>query len=160
MRTLLLVSFTVFVLSLGFLAYWWMQPAASHKKAGKGGGGAPAPALTLAKKDSDRVYGPRKNAWVKKYDVETAKLSSRFKASDYQPRNDGWVVVDRPRAQFFMKDGRALCIEGDTGEVIMDDGQKKGMSALSGTRDTPSRGRLHGVTIYLYHDITEPETQL
>ncbi len=158
MRTLILVVFTVFALSLGYMAYWFSQPVDRMKVRKPAGGDAPA--LELAKRETDRPYGPGKNVWVKKFDEHTAKLASRFRAGDYAPRRDGWMVVTRPQAQFFMKDGRAISVEGERGEVIMDDGHKKGMAALGGTRDTPSRGRLFGVTVKLYHDIARPEEQL
>ena len=65
--------------------------AASYPRA-VWGDGAPSPDM----------YGPGANPWVKKYGEDTAKLVSRFKADDYQPRNDGWVTVKQPRAQFFL----------------------------------------------------------
>lgn len=140
---------------MGFLAYWWMQtpPAAQKQRA------ASTQGMELRPNEADTVYGPGSNVWIKKYNEETTNLASRFKADSYKPRNDGWVVVKNPRAQFFMNDGRAIFIEGDTGEIIMDD-NKTGMKALSGSRDTPSRGRLYNVKIRLFHDITEPERQL
>ena len=140
MRTLILVVFTCFVLTLGFLAYWWTQPANSKtlRKTEKGD-----TALPLQARQTDKPYGPGQNVWVKKYDADTAKLVSRFRADDYQPRNDGWVTVKQPRAQFFLNDGRAISVEGESGEVIMDDNSKTGMKALAGSRDTPSRSRHH-----------------
>ena len=157
MRTLILVVATLFVLTLGYMAYWWMQPT-ERMKVKKGN--TPDAALPLVQRDTDKPYGPGKNVWIKKFNEDTARLASRFKANDYQPRNDGWILVKQPRAQFFMNDGRAILIEGDTGEVIMDDNDKKGMKAFSGSRDTPSRGRLYNVTIYIYHDVEHPEEQL
>ena len=157
MRTLILVVFTCFVLTLGFLAYWWTQPANSKKlrKTEKGD-----TALPLQARQTDKPYGPGQNVWVKKYDADTAKIVSRFRADDYQPRNVGWVTVKQPRAQFFLNDGRAISVEGESGEVIMDDNSKTGMKALSGSRDTPSRGRLYNVVIHMYHEIVRPEEQL
>ena len=156
MRTLILVVATCFVLTLGYLAYWWTQPVHSKRisKADRN-----QAALPLTARETDKPYGPGKNVWIKKFDADTAKIASRFKANEYTPRNDGWVVVKQPRAQFFMKDGRAISVEGETGEVIMDD-NKQGIKALSGSRDTPSRGRLYNVTIHLYHDVDRPEEQL
>src|SRR4051794_40800921 len=139
------------------MAYWWMQPA--HSTRVRKGDRAQQHALPLAARETDRPYGPGKNVWVKKFDPDTAKLASRFKSDDYQPRNDGWIVVKQPRAQFFMKDGRAISVEGESGEVIMDDNKKEGMKAFAG-RETPSRGRLYNVTIHLYHEIDRPEEQL
>jgi hypothetical protein len=145
------------VLTLGYLAYWWNQPAHSKnvRKSDKD-----QPALPLAARETNKPYGGGQNVWVKKFDPDTAKIVSRFKANDYQPRNDGWIVVKQPRAQFFMKDGRAISVEGETGEIIMDDNNKTGMKALAGTQETPSRGRLYNVTIHMYHDIDQPEEQL
>lgn len=139
---------------MGFMAYWWMQnpPAALKQRAASDGKG-------LAPNESEKAYGEGANIWIKKYNEETTNLASRFKADNYKPRADGWVVVKNPRAQFFMNDGRAIFIEGDSGEVIMDE-NKTGMKALAGSRDTPSRGRLYNVKIRLFHDVTDPEAQL
>src|SRR5258706_359556 len=139
------------------MAYWWTQPAHSKqvRKSEKD-----QAALPLQVRQTDKPYGGGQNVWVKKFDPDTAKIVSRFKADDYQPRNDGWIVVKEPRAQFFMKDGRAISVEGESGEIIMDDNHKTGMKALAGSRDTPSRGRLYNVTIYMYHGIDRPEEQL
>ncbi len=41
----------------------------------------------------------------------------------------------------------------------MDD-TKTGMKAFTGSRDTPSRGRLYGVTIHVYHNVVNPEVEL
>jgi hypothetical protein len=157
LRTLILVVFTCFVLTLGFMAYWWTQPANSKtlRKSDKN-----QAALPLQDRQTEKSYGPGQNVWVKKFDPDTAKIVSRFKADDYQPRNDGWVAVKQPRAQFFMKDGRAISVEGESGEIIMDDNNKTGMKALAGSRDTPSRGRLYNVTIHMFHEIDRPEEQL
>lgn len=150
--------FTAFVLVLGFMGYWWMQDSPKGKVASKDKGGAAQPLVNRETKDP---YGPGKNVWVKKYDDETGLLASRFKADDYQPRNDGWMVVKQPRAQFFMDDGRAISVEGESGEIIMDDpANKQGAKALAGSRDTPSRGRLHKVIVKLWYDIRVPEEQL
>src|SRR5258706_8490373 len=139
------------------MAYWWTQPANSKtlRKSDKN-----QAALPLKDRQTEKSYGPGQNVWVKKFDPDTAKIVSRFKADDYQPRNDGWVVVKQPRAQFFMKDGRAISVEGESGEIIMDDNNKTGMKALAGSRDTPSRGRLYNVTIHMFHAIDRPEEQL
>lgn len=141
---------------MGFMAYWWMQnpPAAQKQRAANSGNG-----LALTANESDKAYGEGANIWIKKYNEETTNLASRFKADNYKPRQDGWVVVKNPRAQFFMNDGRAIFIEGDNGEVIMDE-NKTGMKALAGSRDTPSRGRLYNVKIRLFNNITDPEAQL
>jgi hypothetical protein len=158
LRTLILVVFTCFVLSLGFLAYWWTQPANSKVL---GRSEKTDAALPLRDRQTEKPFGPGQNVWVKKYDADTAKIVSRFRADDYQPRNDGWVTVKQPRAQFFLNDGRAISVEGESGEVIMDDNAgKTGMKALAGSRDTPSRGRLYNVVIHMYHDIVRPEEQL
>jgi hypothetical protein len=156
LRTLILVVFTCFVLTLGFLGYWWMQPNRPPKSPGSGKDSA---ALPLQPPEADKNYGPGQNVWIKKFNPDSAKLASRFKADSYKPRNDGWIVVQEPRAQFFMNDGRAILVEGKSGEIIMDD-NKTGMNALAGSRDTPSRGRLYDVTIRLYHDIDDPEVQM
>jgi hypothetical protein len=158
LRTLILVSFTLFVLTMGFVVYWWVQPA---KRAGHGRNAAGGPAPRLAQRETEKPYGPGKGVWVKRYSEETAAIISRFKADEYKPRNDGWVEVRNPRAQFFMKDGRAITVEGDTGEVILDDKAKRtGMKALSGSQETPSRGRLHHVRVRLFHDVVDPEVEL
>jgi len=152
---LILVVFSAFVLTMSFMAYWWLQsPLASRKQQARDNTG-----LALKEVETETAIGPGKGLWIKKYNAETTNLASRFKADDYKPRNDGWVVVKQPRAQFFMNDGRAIFIEGDSGEIIMDD-NKTGMKALAGSRDTPSRGRLYNVTIRLFHDIWDPEVQL
>ncbi len=157
MRTIVLVFFTTFILALAYLGYWWMQPDRRNKVRSSDG---PSKPLVQRPKDTDKPYGPGSGAYVNRYDTETAALVSRFKADDYKPRNDGWVEVKNPRAQFFMSDRRAISIEGDSGEIVMDDGNKTGARALSGSRDTPSRGRLHNVVIKLFHGITQPAVQL
>ncbi|MDB5318866.1 MAG: hypothetical protein JWN40_497 [Phycisphaerales bacterium] len=157
MRTLILVVFTCFILTLGYMAYWWTQP--THSKQVRKSDKDQA-ALPLKDRETNKPYGGGQNVWVKKFDPDTAKIVSRFKANDYQPRNDGWIVVKQPRAQFFMKDGRAISVEGESGEIIMDDNNKTGMKALAGSQDTPSRGRLYNVTIHMYHEIDRPEEQL
>lgn len=157
MRTIVLVFLTAFVLAIGYMGYWWMQPNRAAKKPPADESRQP---LTPAPNDSGKMYGPGKGAWVKRYDTDTAQLLSRFKADDYQPRNDGWVVVKNPRAQFFMKDGKAISIEGDTGEIVMDDQNRGGAKGLPAAKDTPSRGRLHNVRIKLFHEITSPEKQM
>ncbi|MEZ0263454.1 MAG: hypothetical protein ACAI43_01910 [Phycisphaerae bacterium] len=160
MRTIILVFFTAFVLALAYMGYWWMQKPARPQAKAPGAEQRQQPLAPTAN-DSGKPYGAGKGAWVKRYDLETAQLISRFKAEDYQPRSDGWVVVKKPRAQFFMKDGRAISIEGDTGEIIMDDPGRRGSKGMpAGKAETPSRGRLHNVVIKLFHDIDVPEKQL
>jgi len=67
------VVFTCFVLTLGYLAYWWMQPVHSKnvRKSDKD-----QPALPLAARETNKPYGGGQNVWVKKFDPDTAKIVS------------------------------------------------------------------------------------
>ena len=146
-------------LTLGYLAYWWMQPANSKRSQGEGGGST---ALPLQARQTDKPYGPGQERVGEEVRCGDGQARVAFQGrTTTQPRNDGWMTVKQPRGAV-LHEGRPRdhASKGETGEVIMDDNSKTGMKALPGSRDTPSRGRLYNVTIHLYHEIDQPEEQL
>ena len=87
---------------------------------------------------------PAESAWVKTFSPQ-GDLKNRFRADEYQPRDDGTVVVKNPVAEFYMPNRQTMRLSGLSGTVVLPE-------TASGGNDmphsgAPSRGQLHTCTI-------------
>ena len=93
--------------------------------------------------------GPGDAPWFNSYSA--GKLSSQFRAEEYNPCADGSVDVLRPQARFFLGGGQRLDVTGETGKVAFDSpsGNAKDGLMTAGSK-VPQTGQLHHVHIELF----------
>src|SRR5215207_9402207 len=150
MRSILFVIFAVLVAGGGFFAYWKLQPRLARST----GQDDPMAAQRL-NPDAAAVSGVSggERPWTRVFDKE-GRLSSRFRADDYAPRDAGTVHVKNVAADFFQyPKGRVqrVRIEGREGDVEVQSSPQGTKGAMEkGPGGPPKRGRLNDVTIYLF----------
>ncbi len=119
----------------------------------------------IATPDGNRqaIVGQGEDAWVEMRDADW-RVTSRFRAGQYDPQKDGRVRVTAPEAVFFLSDGQRLRIRGKTGLVAMNRLPEPGEDPRSlGPRQMPTRGELRDVEIELFDsqknlDLDSPES--
>jgi hypothetical protein len=157
MRTVLLLLGTIVLLAGGFVGYWFFQrPDATHVPgASEAARHKPMP---IEKGDSATVVHGGKNVWLSQFD-QSYRLSSRFRAEDFNPQKEGYIRVTKPEAHFFMRGGQWIRVTGETGDVYVNNMPEKGDDPFSSANAAaPSRGSLKTVHIQMYEtaDATTP----
>jgi lipopolysaccharide export system protein LptA len=150
LRSFILIIVTTFVLAVGGLVYFWLQP--SRARLGKG---LPGPAVVnLDPNDSGSQLGNGKDVWLKKYDQRTGELASEFIAEEYTPQKGGKIAVKNVTAKFYMSDGQILQIHGSSGLFAGDSNPPSAKGVNGAPRAAaPTRGHLQDVTLdILDHD--------
>src|SRR3954469_6409217 len=146
MRTVLLILGTVILLAGGFGAYWLMQRPDVARAPGADVASKHKP---LALQESDQttyVVRGGERVWMK--NVDGGKLTSQFRAAQFNPQKEGFVRVAEPEAQFFLKGGQWIRVTGATGDVYVSGMPEKGadpFTSANGMSGAPSRGSLRDV---------------
>jgi len=156
MRSILLMIATVVLLAGGFFVYWQFQPRETRVGHATDGGPAITPGAP-ERNDAGTQFGSGEQGWIYSYD-KNGRLSSQFRAAQYQPQRNDLVHVRLPEAVFFMGGGQKVQITGKTGNVIVP--QSSSAGGLSVGLRTPNRGELQDVTIELFDNATAKEPAL
>ena len=155
MRSFILVVVAGFLLSMGGLVYFWLQPSG-----GRRGGvvvNIPSAPVTLTPNDSGSPLGNGDDVVMKKYDQRTGELASEFLAKEYKPQRGGKIAVRDATARFHMTNGQILQIHGETGLFTGDKVQPDQKGGAPARAQAPSRGHLEDVTLKIL-DAAERET--
>lgn len=153
MRSFILVVVTLFVLTMGYLAYWWTQSGPSRH------GPVAEPSATTRTYDmqpggKNGPIGQTEDGWLQMFDSH-GEVASQYKYDRCDPQRDGRYRVQKAVAEFFLKDDQRLRIDGATGLISMPAapsgptplGQKQPQQA-------PTRGELKDVQVTLWDDRT------
>lgn len=155
MRTYVLIFATVGLLGSAFYLYWHLQPKTLAQQ------DVVHPAEIATKPTTEQYQGVSVGSrpWVKMID-SSGKVSSQYRADEYQPRPDGTVRMILPEADFFLGEHQRLHVTGADGNVVMHGSSNAGIGA-SGSQPSgkPSRGRLNDVIMTLI-DETDPADPL
>ncbi len=146
MRSFILIIVCVFCLAIGFLVYYWTQP--NRKVSGGPASTTMQPIATLPHNDTAKMQ--ISGVWVVKYDPNGRPVS-QFRAAEYNPQQDGRVLVVEPVADFFLNNGQRLRIEGRDGLVTVEQSDRHRNPYGESTRtQPPSRGELHDVVVSVF----------
>ena len=156
MRSFILVVVAGFLLSVGGLIYFWIQPSSKHR------GGVPknvtSDPVSLTPNESGGPLGNGDDVVLKKYDQRTGELASEFLAKEYKPQRGGKIAVKDATARFYMTNGQVLQIHGASGLFTGDKAQPEQKGAAVPSRaQAPSRGHLEDVTLKIL-DSSERES--
>ena len=145
MRTYVLIFATLGLLGSAFYLYWRQQPPVVALADVARRPEAPAHPTTQAYQGVSHGSRP----WVTMID-SSGKVSSQYRAEEYQPRSDGTVHMMLPEANFFLGEHQVLHVTGADGDVVMH-GSSSGGLAGGGAQPSgrPSRGRLNDVQMTL-----------
>ncbi len=158
MRSILILLVTILLLGGGFFVYFSVQTgghrAESDAEARARTGGATTLPVNLPQitGEGGPVAGPGDDVWVKTFDEKTRQVAFQFRASRYDPKPDGDVLVERPQAELFTGEGperQILRIEGKSGRVVMGATAAQRGTVRGSEPGAPRRGELHDVTITL-----------
>lgn len=147
MRSLVLLLISLGVLLMAFMVYELVQPPVEplNKYPHSDVLTAPPPAT-----DNRMGIGPGQGVWIERHDPNTARLTERFRGEHYDWNPDGTMKVDKPQAEFFLDQGRVLRVDGDRGNVVVEQGAPgTGKSVMANQPDAPTRGNMKDVTIRL-----------
>jgi hypothetical protein len=97
--------------------------------------------------------------WLKEFD-DARRLTTQFRAEQFDPQKEGFVRVTKPEAHFFLRGGQWIRVTGRTGDVVVSGLPEQGSNPFAGAGGTaaPTRGRLQDVRVQLYEtaDATSP----
>lgn len=159
MRSFILVIVAAFVLGVGGLVYFWMQPSRGTR------GGAKGPIssgdVTLPPDNSGSTVGKSDNLQLKKFSQVTGELLSEFMADRYTPQKGGKIAVTNAVARFYLADGQVLQIHGDTGLFSGDNETSAPKNSAAPQRaQAPTRGHLNDVTLQILDKTNQPTMTL
>lgn len=101
--------------------------------------------------------GSGERPWANQYD-DRGELAYQFRATSYEPRDGGTVLVAEPVVKFFLTGGQVVQLEGRVGTVYLPSGGDGGGSRRAeggagfrgGSAGVPSRGVMKDVRIRVY----------
>lgn len=157
MRTVLLLLGTIVLLAGGFVGYWFLQRPDAARVPGAGEAARHKP-MPIEKGETATVVHGGKNVWLKQFD-ESHRLTSQFRAEDFNPQKEGYIRVTKPESHFFLRGGQWIRVTGETGDVYVNNLPEKGDDPFASANGAaPSRGNLKNVHIQMYDtaDATAP----
>ena len=136
MRSLVLILATLGLLMLGFLIYNFTQPKlAPLNNEPYEAAVATRPVAT----DNRMGIGPGEGVWIERHDPNTGRLTERFRGNHYDWNPDNSMKVESPQAEFFLDQGRILRVNGNHGNVVVEEGGPPGKNSAVMNQPAPTR---------------------